>query len=380
MATERQLLLRNNSSDIISPTAENVHQPDYYNYWSLFIILFSLVTVFGNVLVCLAVFREKSLRNITNYFIVSLAVADLSVGLLVMPVAIYVEINGGFWYLGHTLCDFWVTMDVMSCTASIFNLCAISLDRLYAVSKPLQYARQRSTQRALVTIAIVWMISFIISCPVLFGVNNVPNRVPELCILFNGPYMVWSSVFSFVIPAFIMSIVYILVYVAIKNRVTRIGIGGTTMAKHNRTEVSDLPQSDEPTQDTVHEPDPTGQIQNNTDGTGGNATLQRPQNALGRQHSRSTFPNVKPNKFSMRRERKATKTLAIVLGVFLICWIPFFTLNILFGVCPTCTAPHTSSRALFLGYINSTMNPIIYTVFNNEFRRAFKKIILCSKS
>ncbi|XP_077995020.1 D(3) dopamine receptor-like [Glandiceps talaboti] len=366
------------------------------NYWALLILISSVVTVCGNILVCVAVVKERNLRNITNYFIVSLAVADLLVGLLVMPGAVYVEVNRGAWYLSKELCDVWVACDVMLCTASIFNLCAISLDRLYAVTKPLNYARQRTAPRAFATITTVWVISFAISCPILFGINNVPSRIPDLCILFNGTYMIWSSVFSFIIPAIIMFIVYIMVYIAIRNRVKRIGATENTITIPNITDGhSDPSHTEDRNHDNNIEFDQRIEIAENNDvntrtndvsqaGYVDNSTL-RPQQSHEisgpPRRSKVAFENTNTSKsqrqtFSMRREKKATKTLAIVLGVFMFCWIPFFSINILFGACPTCSVPGLFIQfALWIGYINSTMNPFIYTAFNLEFRKAFHKIL-----
>ncbi|KAL4715731.1 hypothetical protein ACJJTC_006310 [Scirpophaga incertulas] len=83
-----------------------------------------------------------------------------------------------------------------------------------------------------------------------------------------------------------------------------------------------------------------------------------------------------------KKEKKATQTLAIVLGVFLFCWAPFFSCSVLDAICTKFDLPYSPGVTVFilttwLGYINSFLNPVIYTIFNPEFRKAFRKILSC---
>ncbi|KAG8310919.1 Receptor [Homalodisca vitripennis] len=81
-----------------------------------------------------------------------------------------------------------------------------------------------------------------------------------------------------------------------------------------------------------------------------------------------------------KREKKAAKTLAIITGAFVVCWLPFFIMALLMPLCESCYInPYLASFFLWLGYFNSTLNPVIYTIFSPEFRMAFKRI-LCGVS
>ncbi|KAG5839124.1 hypothetical protein ANANG_G00201600 [Anguilla anguilla] len=180
-----------------------------YNFPALvFGILLIIVIICGNLLVCLSVYTEKALKTTTNYFIVSLAVADLLLAVLVLPLFVYAEFQGGVWALSMFICDGLMTMDVMLCTASIFNLCAISIDRFIAVSIPLNYNRKHVDQRQVLLLSATWISALAVASPVIFGINNVPQRDPSTCKLEDDNYVVYSSVCSFFIPCPIMLLLY----------------------------------------------------------------------------------------------------------------------------------------------------------------------------
>ena len=83
---------------------------------------------------------------------------------------------------------------------------------------------------------------------------------------------------------------------------------------------------------------------------------------------------------SVRTEQKASKVLGVVFMIFVVCWAPFFTVNILTAICGRCLSPDDDvifTAFVWLGYVSSTLNPIIYTIFNNIFRTTFIKLLCC---
>lgn len=120
-----------------------------------------ILTIIGNVLVILSVFTYKPLRIVQNFFIVSLAVADLTVAILVLPFNV-ANMMIGRWIFGIHLCKMWLTSDVLCCTSSILNLCAIALDRYWAITDPINYAQKRTVERVLMLIGGVWILSLVI--------------------------------------------------------------------------------------------------------------------------------------------------------------------------------------------------------------------------
>ncbi|XP_019520770.1 PREDICTED: D(2) dopamine receptor isoform X2 [Hipposideros armiger] len=381
-----------------------------YNYYAMLLTLLIFIIVFGNVLVCMAVSREKALQTTTNYLIVSLAVADLLVATLVMPWVLYLEVVGE-WKFSRIHCDIFVTLDVMMCTASILNLCAISIDRYTAVAMPMLYnTRYSSKRRVTVMIAIVWVLSFTISCPLLFGLNN-PEQ--SECIIANPAFVVYSSVVSFYAPFIVTLLVYIKIYMVLRRRRKRVNTKRSSRAfranlkaplKEAARRAQELEMemlsSTSPPERTRYSPIPPSHHQltlPDPSHHGLHSTPDSPAKPEKNGHSKDhpkiakifeiqSMPNGKTRtslktlsrrKLSQQKEKKATQMLAIVLGVFIICWLPFFITHILNIHCDCNIPPVLYSAFTWLGYVNSAVNPIIYTTFNIEFRKAFMKILHC---
>ncbi|XP_051160057.1 5-hydroxytryptamine receptor 1-like [Leptopilina boulardi] len=174
-------------------------------------------TIIGNILVCIAVKKVRKLRKPCNYLLVSLAVSDLSVAILVMPLSVIYEIWGS-WPLGSIMCDFWVSLDVLSCTASILNLCAISVDRYKAITKPLEYTVKRTPRRMGVWIALVWCMAGCISVAPLLILGNEyktseTGRI-DCNVCQNSWYQFYATMVSFYFPTAVMIYVYCMIYMA----------------------------------------------------------------------------------------------------------------------------------------------------------------------
>ncbi|PBC33579.1 Alpha-2C adrenergic receptor [Apis cerana cerana] len=135
---------------------------------SVLVTLLMIVIVVGNMLVIIAIATEKALKNIQNWFIASLAVADFFLGLVIMPFSLANEIMG-YWIFGYWWCDIYSAMDVLLCTASIMNLCLISLDRYWSITQAVDYLKKRTPARAALMIALVWLLSALVCIPPLLG-------------------------------------------------------------------------------------------------------------------------------------------------------------------------------------------------------------------
>lgn len=186
---------------------------------SVVVTVIMLIIVFGNFLVMWAIVTDRNLKGTQNFYIGSLAMADFLLGLLIVPFSLANELMG-YWYFGTALCEVWKAIDVLLCTASIASLCLISLDRYWSITKAVHYPRQRTPKRAAIMIFIVWFVSAAICIPPLIGWKQpAPDSDWPICALSEDiGYVLYSSMGSFYIPAFIMVFVYFKIYQAAKAR------------------------------------------------------------------------------------------------------------------------------------------------------------------
>ncbi|CAG9836958.1 unnamed protein product [Diabrotica balteata] len=335
------------------------------------LLLFSMCTVFGNMLVILAVIRERYLHTPTNYFITSLAVADCLVGLVVMPFSALYEVLGHTWFFGADWCDIWRSLDVLFSTASILNLCVISLDRYWAITDPITYPMRMTKLRSMLLIAAVWVCSSAISFPAIGwwrAVRNAP--IPAFTCPFTEHlgYLIFSSTISFYLPLFVMLFTYFRIYraAAAQTKSLRLGtkqilLGSGELELTLRIHRGGTCKAPESRLYSTQEDEPLTALQNNG--------LSRVASTRLNPHSKNFSLSRKLAKFA--KEKKAAKTLGIVMGVFVVCWLPFFVVNLLSGFCLQCISHERIVLAVvtWLGWINSSMNPVIYACWSRDFRR-----------
>lgn len=194
-----------------SSTVDKVEPQQMPQLAMLVLLVVICMSALGNLLVCLAVIWDRRLQNMTNYFLMSLAIADLLVSLLVMPLGMVVEIYGYFPF-DAGVCVFWVAVDVLMCTASIWHMCTMSMDRFFTLKYPMRYGRNKTKMMVVLKIFFVWMVSITISSPIfIFGAKDTANVYNDgLCVPKVANFVIYASIFAFYIPLTIMLITYVL--------------------------------------------------------------------------------------------------------------------------------------------------------------------------
>ncbi|KAK3598680.1 hypothetical protein CHS0354_006354 [Potamilus streckersoni] len=203
--------------------------------------------VLGNLLVISSVIKFERLRVLTNYFIVSLAFADLLVAMLVMPFNFSITILGK-WIFGSVMCDIFNSNDVLFSTASILHLCCISMDRYIAIMHPLEYESKMTSRRVTIMIVLTWVASILISYIPIHSqlytteenYNDLQENPEECSFNVNRIYAAISSSVSFWIPCTIMIFVYVKIFIEARRQETQIKSSAYFSNGHRRADGASL--------------------------------------------------------------------------------------------------------------------------------------------
>lgn len=358
--------IANTTAQIISNSTGEVPEeeewPDFLlrSFRAVIMGTIIIASIFGNLLVIVSVMRHRKLRIITNYYVISLALADMLVAMFAMTFNASVQIFET-WLFGRFMCDVWNSLDVYFSTASILHLCCISVDRYYAIVKPLKYNITMTKRVVAFMLLNTWVSPAIISfVPIFMDWYTTEEYLqreklhPDLCeFRVNKTYAVISSSISFWIPCTIM----VFTYLAIFREANR-----QEKEMHNRHGAALL----------LHQNNTNGDMLSNSGGSSKALTSDIT-------HDFHHTPTKERNLSKMKREHKAARTLGIIMGTFILCWLPFFLWYVITSLCTTCPCPDTVVTVVFwIGYFNSTLNPLIYAYFNRDFREAFKNTLQCA--
>ncbi|XP_034755718.1 trace amine-associated receptor 1-like [Etheostoma cragini] len=276
-----------------------------------FLMSLSVITICGNLLVIISIFYFQQLHTPTNYLILSLAVADLLVGIIVFPFSMAFSLSSCLYHDG-IFCKVRSSFDITLSTSSILHLCCISIDRYHAVCQPLTYRSKINHCVVVNMIVVSWGGSSLIAISItIAGLNN--DKCGERCFIDVLIANNIGFILSFYLPVIILLCIYLKIFLVAQ--------------KQARS------------------------IQN------------------------TACQSKRPGAAVSKMERKATKTLAIVLGVFLLCWTPLF-LCITVSPFTNDSVPVPVIETLnWLALSNSMLNPFIYAFFYSWFRSAFRMII-----
>lgn len=360
-----------------------------------------IVTIIGNLLVILAYCRHSQVRAIpTNTLIFSLSISDFLIGSLVLTINLH-WVAEDSWMFGEVVCRLWSTLDYSATYMSTVIIMLISLDRFLLMSQKTRYRTVWTRKRVTIIILVSWSCSIAIYFCAAFAMSGADlvdfQDECELEIVYLLPFTIGTLIFEFGIPLPIIVWLNVSVYYQIHQRSknlrrfkTNLGLPSTDPRNGNESQMHIEVRST-----MSHEADPSDlpSVSNvNTDRWAEPvlAVMSSRKNRSLRSFlipgvnspSTSQVQNV-PNPGKQRvktyqqhkrvftRHKKAALTLSILVGTFLVCWLPFEIVSILQAMCgdDECFSETTWEVVNGLLWGNSALNPILYGLTNPTLRR-----------
>ncbi|KAM9775516.1 5-hydroxytryptamine (serotonin) receptor 5A, b isoform 1-T1 [Syngnathus typhle] len=315
-----------------------------YRPYALFSVLtltllamLAVATFVWNLLVLVTILRVRTFHRVPHNLVASMAISDVMVAALVMPLSLVHELNGRLWKLGRVLCQVWISFDVLCCTASIWNVTAIALDRYWSITRHLEYTLKTRKKISNVMIALTWLLSSIISLSPLFGWGETYAEGMKCQVSQEPSYTIFSTFGAFYLPLCVVLFVYWKIYKAAKFRIGSRKSNAVTPMAEAKEESG------------------------------------RPRMVFTARHATVAF-RTDGDTWREQKEKKAALMVGILIGVFVLCWIPFFITELIVPLCSCDIPPIWKSVFLWLGYSNSFFNPLIYTAFNKNYNNALRNL------
>ncbi|KAL5005710.1 hypothetical protein ScPMuIL_016868 [Solemya velum] len=340
---------------------ENITANSPTNWKAVFLwvvlILIITVTFFGNCLVLLAVKQDKHLRTPFNYYIVNLAITDVTVALTAMS---FYGIDNimGYWPFGEFLCGVWIFSDYGLTFASLFTLLAISIDRFWGVTWSIHYRRHHNKKICICVIAVIWLLTIGVWLPATV-IDRLNNAIPGTCLWkpsLNPEYVYVVAILGYHGPCAVIIGCYLRIVIQMRRK-----------SNDYRTRKKAPLQRK---QQNISGENKESQITNAT----GSGHLRRINRNYGSSNEEACTTHGQ-----LKRERQIFVTLTYILCGYLACWLPFHVVFDVMAIDPAYVPRPVLMWTYWMAYINSTINPILYNFSSPEFRRAFMKI-LCTTS
>ncbi|XP_004928654.1 octopamine receptor 2-like [Bombyx mandarina] len=325
-------------------------------------------TVGGNAAVLVALKRVN--RAPAHYPLASLATADLLLGLLVLPIAAARELF--VFHLNWAICSCWSTLDVLCCTASILSICTLGWERFCGITAPLARAQRAKTARLLA--ALIWPVATTIAIPTAFipsPKHFLPGEIAKACTVnTNSSYVFVSIFFSFYLPASVMVVLYARILRAlaappsirfhrgqVTNNVEKVIPDAVVVNVDSVTPADESQENHKVPKSIVVPPSPkTGHFM-----IPSSETVRAITSPL----KRLKFPVAG----IISRQRRATRTIVMLMSLFLLCWTPFFVMLPVDSICE-CVRDAAWLWCTWLGYTNSALNPLVYAASSPAVSRA----------